>query len=1001
MPTRADSGVNIVTIPASVPFAETLARGVMKLVGDDPMELSKTAIYLPTRRAVRTMSDVFARVLGGAALLPELRPLGDVDEEEFLFDPTSEALDLPAAIDPLRRQLLLAVLVQRWQQARGRQIGFAQAANMAKGLAAFLDETETQGADLSKLETLAPESFAAHWAEVRDFLRIVRDEWPGVIAAEKKIDPAKRRNLALDALRKRLEAHPPEKPVIAAGSTGSIPATARLLGTIARMANGLVVLPGLDRELDIESWNDLDAGHPQYGMKQLLGEIGIERKDVRDWPESGEAFAAREHLLRETLRPAPTTNAWREIADRGGEDIAAGLTGLSLLEAGHPAEEAATIALMLRHALETPGKTAALVTPDRNLARRVAAEMKRWRIEIDDSAGQPLAHTRPGAFLCLIAEAVDAEFAPVQLLALLKHPLCANGMEPAQFRHVARLLDRLVLRGPRPDPGLAGIGKAIAAALAELREHEKRTRHEIEEAQAAFERLAATLQPLETLWPRKTASISALLNMHVSAAQALASTNIASGNSLLWRGAAGEAASRLIASLQAASETVVPDIEVSTYAPLFRMLAEDISVRPVRDQHPRLSILGVLEARLQRFDLVILGGLNEGTWPRAAVTDPWLSRPMRKRLGLEPPERAIGLSSHDFAMLAVGPAVVLSRAKKVEGAPTVPSRWLQRLMQLVDGLGLSAQLVRTDPYIATARQLDTPERIRPAERPQPMPPVDKRPRKLSVTEIETWLRDPYAIYAKHVLRLRPLDPLDAEVGALERGSAVHKALEEFLKEFPGHLPEWAEGRFVAIANDVFASLETPKSALALWQPRFRHAAHWFVAEERARRAGVKRSHAEIAGRLVVPSAGGEFTLTGKADRIDELVAGGAAILDYKTGAPPSGAQVKNLLAPQLPLEGAMLREDGFGIGKLAPVALIYIKFSGGRKPGEIAEVEADIAKLVADAEARLIARVNDFDRQEKPYHAQVAPIDTRRKSDYAHLERVREWAAGGWDLENE
>ena len=633
MPTRADIRANVFTIPASAPFAETLARGLIARLGagEDPLALAEATVYLPTRRATRTLADVFASLLGGAALLPELQPLGDLDEEEFLFDPESEALDLPPAIAPIRRWLLLATLIRRWHEnTRGNGIGFAQAVAMAKGLASFLDQAETQNADLSKLDALVPDSFAEHWSDVVSFLRVARDEWPKLLAAEGKENPAKHRNMALEKLRERLIAHPPDKPVIAAGSTGSIPATARLLGAIARLPNGMVVLPGLDRELDEESWNAIEhePGHPQYGLKQLLTAIGVARGDVRDWPQAGQIFAAREHLLRETLRPAPTTDVWRAIADRGGDDMAEGLKGLSLLETAQPAEEAAAIALMLREALETPERTASLVTPDRNLARRVAAELGRWNIAIDDSAGRPLAHTAPGTFLCLLAEAVEAEFAPVPLLALLKHPLCANGMAPAEFRRNARVLDRLVLRGPRPDPGLEGLRKSIASALAELRESQKSERNEIEALKTWLARLAHVLQPLETLWKKKSAKISEMLAAHVAAAEKLAASDTESANARLWRGATGEKAAHLVASFAEASNGL-DAIEISSYAPLFRMLAEEATVRPPLGQHPRLSILGALEARLQRFDLVILGGLNEGTWPRAAVTDPWLSRPMR------------------------------------------------------------------------------------------------------------------------------------------------------------------------------------------------------------------------------------------------------------------------------------------------------------------------------------------------------------------------------------
>ncbi|HWD48530.1 MAG TPA: double-strand break repair protein AddB, partial [Rhizomicrobium sp.] len=686
---------NVLTIPSSAPFAQTLVRGLIDRLKrqDDPLALSRATIYLPTRRAVRNLAEIFARELGGAALLPEMRPLGDVDEDEAFFDDAADAFDLPPVIAPIRRRLLLAALVRQWDKAQRKgTITFAQSASLAGNLATFFDEAQTQQIDLSRLDGLVEGVFAAHWDEVREFLDHLYKAWPAVLAAENAIDPADRRNRVLQALAKRLRQNPPQGPVIAAGSTGSIPATAELLRAISELPNGSVVLPGLDRELDKASWDQLDEGHPQYGMKQLLTRMELARDDVRDWTPAVVGNNARELLLRETLRPAPTTDAWRAIAETGSGDIAKGLDGLSIVEASHPGEEALAIALILRETLETPNKTAALVTPDRNLARRVASEMRRWNIDIDDSAGRPLANTPPGTLLTLIAEAVDATFAPVPLLALLKHPLCSGGEETAEFRRRVRELDRFALRGSRPDPGLAGIARAIEAARKDA-DHRNNSRFASTLVLLAqwFESVCDILRPLEDAFAAREIHIGDVLPVHIDTAQRLAATHKEDGANILWRGEAGNAAALFSAALADAANGI-PAIENTSYAVLFRALAETIPVRPVFGQHPRLAILGQLEARLQSFDVTILGGLNEGTWPRAASTDPWLSRPMRQKLGLEQPERAIGLSAHDFAALASGPRVVLTRAQKSEGSPTIPSRWLQRLQQLANGLELGEQL---------------------------------------------------------------------------------------------------------------------------------------------------------------------------------------------------------------------------------------------------------------------------------------------------------------------
>jgi ATP-dependent helicase/nuclease subunit B len=992
---------NVFTIAAGTAFAETLARGVIERTGaDDPLALADATIFLPTRRAARTLSETFARVLGGAALLPQIRPLGDADDDDFAFDPAGEDMALPPSIAPVRQRLLMATLVLRWDRAKhgdGARLTFAQAASLARGLGDFLDEVETQEADLSNLDALAPESLAAHWAEVKEFLEYMRDGWPSLLVAEGKIAPAMRRRATLGALAEKLEKNPPSGPVIAAGTTGSIPATARLLGVIARLERGAVVLPGLDRELDEDSWSKLDPGHPQYGMKQLLVRIGVAREDVKDWAPGTPANTARETLLRETLRPAPTTDAWRDIADRGSGEIEQGLGGLSLVATAHPGEEATAVALVLREVLETPGRTAALVTPDRNLARRVAAEMGRWNIAIDDSAGRPLANTPAGAFLALVAEAAIERFAPVPLLALLKHPLAAGGEPTSEFRRKVRELDRFCLRGPRPDPGLDGIEGAIVTAIREAKDrpHEKL----VASLKPWFAKIATTLKPLAYILEAHDVSIANVAAEHSLVAESLAATETESGAERLWRGDAGTAAAGLIAALEDESADL-PTIEPGSYPVLFRAFAEDRAVRPAYGLHPRLAILGTQEARLQSFDVLVLGGLNEGAWPRAAVADPWLSRPMRAKLGLEPPERAIGLSAHDFATLAAGPRVILTRALKSEGSPTTPSRWLQRLLQLTKGLKLDEKLLSVTRYDALASTMATPDTVTRIARPAPRPPVESRPRNLSVTEIETWLRDPYAIYAKHVLKLRPLDPLDAPIGPLERGTAIHSVLERFLVDNANALPADAETRLVAIARIVFRDTGIPKAALALWWPRFLRAANWFVGIERARRANIRQSFVEIGGRRIFKGPAGDFTLRCRADRIDILVSGGGSIVDYKTGEPPTKKQVRVLLAPQLPLEGAILAEGGFAeIGKLAPSELLYIRFGGGDEPGEVRDVSDNSIALVEKAEQQLIGRIAYFDDADTPYLPRIKPYRADISGDYDHLARVREWSLAGWEPE--
>ena len=976
------SGPNLFTIASGADFAESLAKGLAARAGSDPLALSRTIIYLPTRRAARNFGDAFAKVLGGSALLPQFRALGDSEEDDLIFDTMSEGLDLAPAIDPIRRQFLLAALVREWDaQSRGGTLNFAQSMALADSLAAVMDEIERQGADLEGLKDLAPEDLAEHWQDVTGFLNLIRDAWPKILAEEGKMNPAARRNAALALTAETLAKATPQGMVIAAGSTGSIPATAKLIATIAGLPHGAVVLPGLDRGLDAVSWAALDPGHPQFGMKQLLERIGADRAQVTDW-DGAQTHDARETLLRESLRPAPTTDAWRALVDQGGGAVADGLDGLTLIEANDPAEEALTIALALRQAMESDGKTTALVTPDRNLARRVAAELTRWEVAIDDSAGRPLAHVSAGAFLLLVAEAAEAEFAPVPLLALLKHPFATLGGEAAIFRAQARLLDKHVLRGTRPDPGLAGIAKAIAATAGD-------------KAQALTEwwnTLTAILQPLEQAFRQKQITLAALIQAHLSAAEKLACDD--AKQCPLWRGPDGEAAADLFNALIEA-DSDLPELEPESYPALLRGLAMWVPVRPPFARRRGVVILGPLEARLQRFDLTILGGLNEGSWPVATPADPWFSRPMRKQLGLEQPERRIGLAAHDFTSLAAGPTVLLTRATKADGAPTIPSRWLQRLIQLTRGLALEEKLKDDGGLLALARRFSTVAPGKRIARPAPRPPVATRPRGLSVTEIETWLRDPYAIYAKHVLKLKKLKELDEEVGPLERGNVFHEAMELFVGQNPGTLPDDALARLVKIADGLFA--DVPAAQRAIWRPRFFRAAQWFIENEKSRRSMITASHVEISGQMTFEAPAGFFTLRAKADRIDVLANGFAAILDYKTGSLPDKKWMLDFLTPQLPLEAAILAKGGFaGLPALQAQDLIYLRLSGGARGGAEKYFEGVMAE---EAAARLAQRVAWFDDEQTPYYSRVAPQSAKIEGDYDHLARVREWAPSGWTEE--
>ncbi|MCH2326456.1 MAG: double-strand break repair protein AddB, partial [Rhodospirillales bacterium] len=733
---------------------------------------------------------------------------------------------------------------------------------------------------------------------------------------------------------------------------------------------------------------------PQFGMAQLLTRLGVERGDVKPWdaPGAPSGPSAPARLINAALTPAGF-----DAPSLKAKDIKAAVAGITRIDSPGPREEAAVIALVMRRALEDKEKTAALVTPDRGLARRVAAELARWGIEVDDSAGLPLAQTPPGAFLRLTARMAADGLAPVALLAALKHPLAAGGMKAGAFRDRVRTLEVELLRGPRPAPGFKG----LRLALKTKKKLPKKTQTDLK---ALLDSLEAVIAPLAGLMAGKPVPFPDLLRAHVTMAEDLAAGDQTQGSERLWAGDAGEAAAGFVNDLLNAGD-VLDAVTGADYPALLETLMAGISVRPRYGRHPRLHIWGLLEARMQQADVMILGGLNDATWPPEAKPSPWMSRPMLKDFGLPAPKRRSGQTAHDFAQAFAAPRVVLTRATRVDGTPQVASPWLLRLDNLLERLGVKTGLKKgfeppfaaAEPWLAWAEALDRPAESRQITEPKPTPPVKNRPRKLSVTRIETWVRDPYAIYAREILRLRPLDPLDAEPGPMERGIIVHEALDRFQKAHPGDLPDDAERRLLEIGRGVFDENLAHPGVEAFWWPRFERLAAWYVDYGRRRRqAGFSTQATEVLGRLTIKGAAGPFQLTARADRIDFRADIGLAVIDYKTGTAPSKRQVESGFSPQLPLEAAIAAQGGFDGVDTGPVAqLVYLELPGGREPGREKILDLDVTEAADGAVAGLTKWVREFDDPKTPYLSSPRVMFLEHYGDYDHLARVKEWRGGG------
>lgn len=986
MPRRLKKNPEIYNIPAHQSFVDVLATGIIERFGHDPISLSEVLILLPNRRAVRSLREAFLRICDGKPIvLPNMQPIGDVDEDGLIMGGGTlyDDLSIMPSVPPYMRQMLLMNIIHDWYKKSGEDIPEnSGCAVLAEALGQLLDQVQTEEIDFHSIEDIVPAEYAIHWQQTLEFLKILTEGWPHVLATTGYMDSALRRNNLLQALKETWLNNPPEHPIIAAGSTGSVKATGELLSIISRLPKGMIVLPGIDQNVDDEIWGKIEDTHPQATMKHLLEIIGADRIEINNWDGSAPQIDNDKTILfREIMRPAETTHHWRDLIKPEIKDIK------QIVTPGNR-EEAGIIAMMMRKQLETPGKTAALVTPDRMLARQVAGELRRWNIEIDDSAGTPLFNKAVGVYLRLTAEMVMENFSPVSLMSALKHPLMSGGKKIADFRGNVRQFERRYLRGPRPSAGLYGYEKIMA--------HESGQDDELYEWWCSIQK---TIEPFDALMAKPDVTFEEMLLAHIEMAENLAATDEISGDKRLWKGDDGEAAATLIEDLQQAAP-YMRNFNSNQYAALFEQFMKPVTVRSKYGQHPRLNIWGPLEARLQHADLMILSGLNEGNWPPDAGDDPWMSRPMRKDFGLPGLEQKIGLSAHDFVQTASAKNVVITRSEKQDGTPTVKSRWLNRLHAII---GDEHHQKESEKWLSFYKEIDSPAETIIIKSPAPTPPIASRPRKLSVTRIQQWMQDPYGIYASKILKLKKLDELDQDPGAIDKGIILHDIFDDFMNEYDDHLPDDAYLKLLDIGKNYFKEKIDRPTVRTFWWPRFKQIAKWFVDNEAERRETIKTLATETVGQVKLKGlVGGEFTLDATADRIDLLPDGSLNIIDYKTGGSPKINQIRAGYAPQLSLEAVIATRGGFSLQSTNTVSeLSYWELKGGEKPGDIksyslqasGKAKIDIEELTKQSYNGLIKLVTTFDMEKTPYLSNPNPLE-KGYGEFDHLARTKEWGEG-------
>lgn len=958
---------NITTIPSSLPFADTLAGGILEKYGRDPLLLANIKILLPNRRACKALQESFLRMSNGKPmLLPDMQPIGDLGDEENIFKLSSHfESKQPEPVGNIETRVILTGLIKKWQAISGisESTTTSQAAFLAIELAAFLEEVERENLSVLELEKIVPEEYASHWQITLSFLNILVEEWPSILSERGRVSLANYRNIIFALQEKYWEENPPLYPIIAAGSTASVPATKKLLLVISKMPNGEVILPGFDNKyLDEKSFEKIEESHPQYSMKNFVEEAGLARSDIKNWNNVSVKDENKEYLVSEIMRPAVTTEQWKNFKLKENPG------GIKIVTAKNLREEAKIISLMMKELLEKKHQTAALITNERKLALYVKTIMARWNIYLDDSAGSNLSSVPHVVFLKLIINVFENNGTPVELLSLLKHPFTLAGFSASEFRNNTRELEKKILRGVRISNGLAGIKKELSKSDDKLYEW--------------FASLYNIFEPLMILQNKKSVNFKILLERIINVSEKLSVSND-NKNFSIWSGDKGLAFRDFLDELLTHANSF-GEIEPSDFSGIFSAMLSGYKYRPSYGTHPRLYILSPSEARMQHFDLVILGGMNENSWPDSMQADPWMSRPMRKNFGLPLPERKIGLAAHDFCQLVTMSNVVITRAEKVDGAATIPSRFIQKMDVL-----LSKNIVSDKPddnWVRWASLMSKPEYYSRIKFPLATPPAFARPKELSVTSLGKLMRDPYAVYAGKILRLKKLNEIDEEPGAADFGDFIHGTIELFLKNYEKISEDKKEAELINYGAQLIKEKELRPSVVSFWWPRFLRIAKWFAENEKERRKENILVKSEIDGKYIIDG----FSISAKADRIEISSEGKINIIDYKTGSTPSLKDIRSGRQPQMIVEALIANNNGFGVdGEIDSVE--YWKLKGGVVPAEIDEINIKIKEEISGAEDGIRNLLEYFNNANNPYLACPDQDNKESYNDYEHLERLKEW----------
>lgn len=985
------------TIENGRPFLADIARVLVEAYRGCEQDIADLTVFVPTKRASRALADaIFDAGHAGSAsvFLPKILALGEVSEEELIVgsSATVEALRLLPAANPMDRRILLAQMIR----ARHFDVDWATSFRAADELGRFLDSFYLEGVDPAALADLVVDEVsteaARHWRDGLEFIRLVTEYWPSILAEKNVMDGADRNNRLSLALAAQLKMTGVGGPTIIAGSLGTVAGSKALIGAVSRSPLGLAILPGFEPGLGDPEWAAIDPSHPQFVFRDLLeAEFpDLSRNDVAVWPHDAKSRKddGRQSLLSLALKPSHITDGWyMDVKKWDRQKILAACEGVSRIVARTEDEEALLIAVAIREALEEPTRTVMVVTPDRVLAQRVSEKLRAWDIKVDDTGGVPLRGTYRGTFFRLIAQWLEDPSDPVRLMAMLNHPLTAFGQSAAIWGSLTREMDR-ALRGRRRSWSIPDLTQII---------EKLHWSGHVEGGETAALGLLSSLSVLHEKWI-ESSTLAQKIDRHIEIAETLAATADVPGPDRLWVYEDGEGLARHLETIQSAQGAIAQEISPDeSYADIFDALLAGAVVRK-RGGHSRIQIFGLLEARLQTADFIILGALNEGVWPDGRDGDPFLSRPMREKLGLPTTETLIGRAAHDFVQAASAPTVLFSRSARRGGSPAAPSRWMVRFENLLAHRKMLADIDSTQKLRGWGDHLHRPKAIECATPPSPNPSLALRPKRYTVSDFEQLLRDPYSIFAKKILGLRAWDPLAMEPTVADRGSFFHLCAENFAQKYPSGLPQDLESKIKEIIEETFVSSRFERRIWSDWIKSRENFAEFLAAFEDEVRHGGSIVGTELSGAFALNVGDVGVEIHGKADRIDRLPDGSVSIVDFKSSEKtPTNAQQKNF-SPQLFLLAMMIekgRMEGVSGKKCGHIAFLNFRPPKGDSvfDGKSSLEGSDLVEALLDAERLVEGVLQAYLKDGHPYLSQPRPEFCNEYGRYDHLARRAEWAS--------